>query len=74
MFDVTVRHENENYLLRKRQGEKSAQNSQLLPQVKQTFGASEGAVVPIVISTRGGMPKFTMEDLKQLGIKHQRCH
>ena len=37
--------------------------------MKEKFGASEGAVVPIVVGTWGGMPKFTMEDLKQLGIE-----
>ena len=70
VVDVTVRHEDGNYLENGRQ-EKVNKYSRLLPQVKERFGASEGAVVPVVVGTWGGMPKFTIEDLKQLGIKNK---
>ncbi|XP_044261164.1 uncharacterized protein LOC123009105 [Tribolium madens] len=71
VVDVTVRHEDRDYLENGRQ-EKINKYTRLLPQLKERFGASEDKVVPIAIRSRRGMPKSTMGDLKSLGIKDRK--
>jgi hypothetical protein len=40
----------------------------LLPQLKTVFGAENGEILPIVVGTRGAMPKETITALGKLGI------
>lgn len=67
VVDVTVRHEDSDYLERARR-EKIDKYQALLPSLIAQFGATGGEVLPIVVGTRGAMPKLTMEALAQLGI------
>jgi hypothetical protein len=68
VVDVTVRHEDGEYLSLARE-EKINKYKGLLPQLRTVFGAGNGEVLPIVVGTRGAMPRNTMRALGKLGIK-----
>lgn len=68
--DVTVRHEGGDYLSKAKQ-EKINKYEKLLPQLRQQFKVEKGNVLPIVIGTRGTMPKDTVIALAELGIKQR---
>jgi hypothetical protein len=67
MVDVTVRHEDGDYLQMGRS--KIEKYSQLLPDLQERFGSEKGEVLPIVIGTRGAVPKSTLIALDKLNIK-----
>jgi hypothetical protein len=68
VVDVTVRHEDGEYL---REGRRSkiAKYSSLLPHLKRRYNTENADVLPIVVGTRGAMPEFTINNLGKLGIK-----
>jgi hypothetical protein len=68
VVDVTVRHEDGDYLQMGRRS-KIEKYSQLLPDLQERFGTDKGEVLPIVIGTRGAMPKNTLTALNKLNIK-----
>lgn len=67
VVDVTIRHEDNDYLA---QGHKDKQNkySRLLPHLRHELGAVSAEVLPIVVGTRGAMPKETVRNLAKLNI------
>jgi hypothetical protein len=66
VVDVTVRHEDGDYL---RVGRKKLDKYQcLLPDLKQMRNGKVAAVIPIVIGTRRALPKEIIEHLKKLNI------
>ncbi|KXZ75867.1 hypothetical protein TcasGA2_TC034495 [Tribolium castaneum] len=67
VVDVTVRHEDGNLLAQGRQ-DKLDKYEVLLPILQERLGAPTGEVLPIVVGTRGAMPKETVEALKKLRI------
>jgi hypothetical protein len=70
VVDVTVRHENRDYLRAGRRS-KIEKYSQLLPDLQGRLGGENGEVLPIVIGTRGAIPKSTVAALENLNIKEQ---
>ncbi|GJQ68522.1 hypothetical protein Trydic_g17092 [Trypoxylus dichotomus] len=68
VVDVTVRHEDNDYLAQGRL-DKLQKYSRLLPILQRDFGASSGEVLPVVVGTRGAMPKETVKALSELGLK-----
>lgn len=68
VVDVTVRHEDGDYLARGRD-DKIHKYSRLLPILQRDLGVTAGEVLPIVVGTRGAMPKETVKALAKLGIK-----
>lgn len=68
VVDVTVRHKDEDYLKKAKQ-EKEEKYLRLLPQLKKQKKKEQGNVLPIVVGTRGAMPKNTVDALASLGIK-----
>lgn len=68
MVDITVRHEDGEYLPRVK-SEYIWKYSSLLPQLKEQFETSSGEALPIVVGTRGAVLKFAIDNLKRLGIK-----
>lgn len=67
VVDVPVRHEDKDYLAQGRI-DKIQKYSQLLPLLQERFGATSGEVLPLVVGTRGAMPKETRLALAKLGI------
>ncbi|KXZ75601.1 hypothetical protein TcasGA2_TC033504 [Tribolium castaneum] len=67
VVDVTVRHEDGNLLAQGRQ-DKLEKYEVLLPILQERLGAPSGEVLPIVVGTRGAMPKETVKALKKLRI------
>ncbi|KAH0816595.1 hypothetical protein GEV33_006196 [Tenebrio molitor] len=67
VVDVTVRHEDGDYLTQGRT-DKITKYAPLLPVLQDRMGAGSGKVLPVVVGTRGAMPKETVEVLKQLKI------
>jgi hypothetical protein len=67
VVDVTVRHEDGDYLRTGRQS-KFEKYTPLLPDLRERFDMTYAEVLPIVIGTRGALPKQTMECLKNIGI------
>ncbi|CAH2020299.1 unnamed protein product [Acanthoscelides obtectus] len=67
VVDVTVRHEDGNNLA---QGftSKVEKYSRLLPQFQQRWAACSAEVLPVVVGTRGAMPRETIKNLTKLGI------
>jgi len=74
VVDVTVRHEDGDHLTRAA-AEKVRKYKDLLPQVREMFSALQGGeVLPIVVGTRGAMPKATLKHLRKLGIGSAADH
>jgi hypothetical protein len=46
--------------------------SQLLPDLQQRLGSETGEVLPIVIGTRGAVPRSTVIALERLNIKERQ--
>lgn len=68
VVDITVCHEDGDLLARSKQ-EKIIKYAALKIPLLEKFGGDSFTVVPIVIGTRGSMPKDTIEGLKTLGIE-----
>jgi len=70
VVDVTVRHEDMGYL---EGGHKSKieKYTPLLPILAEQLQVSPGTVLPLVVGTRGAMPKETFASLPDLGIRDQ---
>jgi hypothetical protein len=65
VVDVTVRHEDVGYL----QGghhDKIDKYTQLLSVLAEKFKTSPGKVLPVVVGSRGAIPKSTISSLKEL--------
>ncbi|XP_021915981.1 uncharacterized protein LOC110828025 [Zootermopsis nevadensis] len=67
VVDVTVRHEDEDYLKIAKE-EKQEKYGILLPAMQQERGAPTAEVLPIVVGTRGAMPTDTIKCLQKLGM------
>lgn len=67
VVDVTVRHEDGDGLARGHQ-DKIRKYGRLLPQLAARFGATEAEVLPVVVGTRGAIPRSTVESLTKLGV------
>jgi hypothetical protein len=67
VVDVTVRHEDGEYLQNGRRS-KIMKYGPLLPGLKSKFNTERADVLPIVVGTRGAMPEFTIRNLAVLGI------
>lgn len=68
VVDLTAHHEDGNYLETGRRS-KIEKYSQLLPDLQERLASEKGEVIPIVIGTRGAVPKSTFIALKKLNIK-----
>ena len=44
----------------------------LLPQLREEYGVERAEVLPIVVGTRGAIPKETITALKKVGIRALR--
>jgi ribosomal protein L37E len=64
--DVTVRHEDVGYL-EQGHAEKVAKYTPLLNELAEQHQASPGMVLPVVVGTRGAIPKRTIASLQELG-------
>jgi hypothetical protein len=71
VVDVTIRHEDGDSMANGR-NDKFEKYNKLVPVCCELLGASHGQVVPIVIGTRGAMPKQTQEDLRTIGIRDRK--
>jgi hypothetical protein len=67
VVDVTVRHEDGDLLQMGRS--KIEKYSPLLPDLQERYGTVKGEVLPIVIGTRGAIPKSTLTALNKLNVK-----
>jgi hypothetical protein len=70
VVDITVRHEDGGNLQVGRRS-KIDKYAPLLPDLQQKFNDEHGEVLPIVIGTRGALPKQTIEALGKLLIKRR---
>jgi hypothetical protein len=61
MVNMTVCHEDGDYLQMGRES-KIDKYAQLLPDLHQRLNSETGEVLPIVIKTRGALPKHTIKD------------
>jgi hypothetical protein len=68
VVDVTVRHEDGDYLRLARKG-KIDKYEKLLPDLKERLKADRGEVLPIVVGTRGVIPNETLLALEKLNIR-----
>jgi hypothetical protein len=71
VVDVTVRHEDGGNLQMGRRS-KIEKYAQLLPDLLERFEMTTGEVLPIVVGTRGALPKQTVEVLDKLRIKGKK--
>lgn len=71
VVDITVRHEDGD-LLAQGQNEKIEKYSRLIPYLRERMGATHGEVLPIVVGSRGAMPRETVKSLATLGIKDRK--
>jgi hypothetical protein len=73
VIDVTIRHEDEGYL---EEGfrSKTAKYSPLLESLAVQLQAAPGRVLPLVVGTRGCMPKKTLESLQTLNIEDRSSY
>jgi hypothetical protein len=71
VVDVTIRHEDGGYLLEGYNSKEKKYNP-LLPNLMERYDTKNGEVLPIVIGTRGALPRYTIEVLEKLGIKDRR--
>lgn len=67
VLDVTVRYENGNYLAEAAK-EKANKYEGVADKLKQDLGMREAMVIPIVIGSRGAIPKSTAKRLKEIEI------
>jgi hypothetical protein len=67
VVDVTVRYENKDYLS-KAEKEKTDKYQVCLEHLKERFRVSEGAVIPVVLGSRGAITPNTEKNLKMLGV------
>jgi predicted transcriptional regulator len=67
VVDVTVRHEDAGYL---EEGYRSKveKYTPLLESLASQLRVEKGLILPIVVGTRGGMPKSTVDSLREIGI------
>lgn len=70
MVDVTVRHEDGDYL-RAGMRSKIEKYSLLLPDFQKRFNCEKGEVLPIVIGTRGAIPKNTILALEKKTLRNE---
>jgi hypothetical protein len=70
VIDVTVRHEDAGYL---EEGHRSniEKYTPLLPLLAEKLDKEPGKVLPIVIGTRGAIPKKTLTSLEDLAITNK---
>lgn len=68
IVDVTVRYEHRDYL-QVANKEKKEKYAPCLENIRQQMMCSESEVLPVVIGSRGAMPRDTVENLKILGLK-----
>ena len=68
VVDVTVRHEDGDAIAQGR-ASKIEKYSKLLPHLQKLYGADSGEVLPVVVGTRGAMPRETVLSLAKLGLK-----
>jgi hypothetical protein len=68
VVDVTVRHEDVGYLQRGHT-EKISKYTPLLQSLAEEHQMNIGLVLPIVVGTRGAIPKSTVSCLEDLGIQ-----
>lgn len=66
--DITVRFENRDYL-QLACDEKIHKYRECLRIIKQRYGSREGAILPVVVGSRGTIPASTKKNLKELKIK-----
>ena len=71
VVDVTVRHEDNDYLAQGHK-DKMQKYSRLLPHLQRDLGATAAEVLPIVVGTRGAMPKETVRNLSKLKITDRK--
>lgn len=64
---ITVCHEDGDYLAQGRMA-KVRKYTPLLPLLQKRVGVADGEVLPIVVGTRGAMPKETVKALRKLRI------
>jgi hypothetical protein len=64
VVDITVRHEDGESLQMGRRS-KIEKYTPLLPDLQKRFDTGHGEVLPIVIGTRGALPKQTVEAANQ---------
>jgi hypothetical protein len=67
VIDVTVRHEDRGYL-EGGHDSKVDKYTPLLPILAEQLQVTPGKVLPIVIGTRGAVPKATISSLEELEI------
>lgn len=67
VVDVTVRYENVDSLSQAAL-EKVRKYTPLLPTLRQHFGATKGEVIPVVLGSRGALPKGTRSGLAKFGV------
>jgi hypothetical protein len=70
VVDVTVRHEDKDYLQKGRQS-KLDKYTPLLPELEQRLESTRAEVLPIVIGTRGALPQSTIEALEKVQISER---
>jgi hypothetical protein len=71
VVDITVRHEDGGNLQMGRRS-KIEKYAQLLPDLLERFEMTTGEVLPVVVGTRGALPKQTVEVLDKLRIKGRK--
>jgi hypothetical protein len=71
VVDVTIRHEDGGNLQTGRRS-KIEKYARLLPDLQRIHEVEKGEVLPIVIGTRGALPKQTVEVLDKLLIKGRK--
>jgi hypothetical protein len=67
VVDITVRHEDKDYLQEGRRS-KLEKYAPLLPGLKQRLQGETAEVLPIVAGTRGALPQNTVEALDKISI------
>jgi hypothetical protein len=67
VVDVTIRHEDGANLQMGRRS-KMDKYTPLLPDLRERYGVVNGEVLPIVVGTRGALPRQTIAALDKLGI------
>ncbi|MCI0561897.1 MAG: zinc-binding domain-containing protein, partial [Nitrososphaera sp.] len=72
VLDVTVRYENKSFLSGAA-AEKVEKYGPILRELKTTLGADRARVVPIIVGSRGALPRTTHGELKKLGISQKDC-
>lgn len=71
VVDITVRHEDGEYLGLARRS-KMDKYEKLLPDLQERLNAPKGEVLPIVVGTRGAIPRGTILALEKGGIKDNK--